>query len=136
MTRGRLDSQIAAGHPCHTAADLMLRAQQLADPGTQHEIARNLRGILRYVDRSASQRVISSVVIEPRAVRLGRHAILELAEQLERAAEVNPRGIVAAQTLLTDGCSALFDPCSEITVSEAVREIQVALEEPPLVGRA
>ncbi len=132
-SRARLDRQIAAGHPLDADADLALRARQLVAPRSQHQLARNLRGILGYVERTPSRRTISAVMIEPRAVRMGRSAIIDLAEQLERAAAVNPRGIVLAKALLTDGLSPLFDARSERTVTEAVREVQRALEEPPTV---
>ena len=132
--RARFDRQIAAGHPFDADADLALRARQLVAPRSQHQLARNLRGILRYVERTPSRRTISAVVIEPRAVRMGRSAIIDLAEQLERAAAVNPRGIVLAKALLTDGLSPLFDPRSDRTVTEAVREVHRALEEPPTIA--
>jgi hypothetical protein len=132
-SRARLDRQIAAGHPFDADADLALRAWQLVASRSQHRLARNLRTILRYVERTPSRRTISAVMIEPRAVRMGRSAIIDLAEQLERAAAVNPRGIVLAKALLTDGLSPLFDAHSELTVTEAVREVHRALEEPPTV---
>jgi len=134
LTRGGLDRQLAAGHAHDAAPELTLRAKHLANPRTQRDIARNLRGIVRYVDRQESRRGISCVVISPRAVRGGRTAICELAEQLERAAPVHPRGVVLAQALLTDGNSPLFNPDSGRTVAEATREIQDALVEHPTIG--
>jgi hypothetical protein len=128
VTRGRLDRQIAAGQPCEGSAALTLRARQLVHSRTQREIARNLRGIIGYVDRRGSRRGISSVIIERAAVRGGRRAIIELAEQLERAATVNPRGIVLARAFLTDGLSPLFNPHADRTVTEAAHEIQDALQ--------
>ena len=133
MIRGRLDRQITAGHRCEEVAVLELRARQLTDPRTQRALAHNLRRIIDYVDRRGSRRFISSVIIEPTAVRHGRRAILDLAEQLERAAPVSPRGVVLARALITDGLSPLFNPHSERTVTEAANEVQDALEaHPPL----
>jgi hypothetical protein len=128
LTHVRLDRQIAAGYPCEAAPELALRAAHLTDPRTQQKIARNLRGVVRYVDRAQPNRGISSVVINPQAVRSGRRAICELAEQLERAGPVNPRGVVLAQSLLTDGVGPLFNPHSRQTVAEAIRETREALE--------
>jgi hypothetical protein len=128
LTRGRLDRQIGAGHRCEASPELALRAKHLTDPRRQRKIARNLRGVLRYADRREGRRGISSVVILPEAVRGGRRAICELAEQLERAAAVNPRGVVLAQSLLTDGTSPLFNPHSERTVAEAMKEVREALD--------
>jgi hypothetical protein len=76
---------------------------------------------------------MSCLVISSRAVNGGRTAICELAEQLERAAAVNPRGIVLAQALLTDGNSPLFNPDPERSVTEATREIQSVLAENPTI---
>lgn len=135
LTRGRLDRQLAAGHGYDAGAELALRAKHLVNPRTQRDLARNLRGIIRYADQRSSGRSISCVAIRPQAVRADRTAICELAEQLERAAPVNPRGVVLAQALLTDGVSPLFNPYSEQTVAEATREIQDALEERPTESR-
>jgi hypothetical protein len=134
LTRRRLDRQIAAGYSGDAAAELTLRAKHLTNPRTQRQIARNLRGVIHYVDGKKPHRGISSVIIMPRAVRTGRRAICELAEQLERGGPVNPRGIVLAQSLLTDGVSPLFNPYCEQTVAEATRKAQEALEEHPTIG--
>jgi hypothetical protein len=134
LSRVRLDRELAAGRAHDASAELALRAAHLTHPRTQRDIARNLRGILRYVDRQGSRTGISCVVICPPAVSAARTAICELAEQLERAAPVNPRGIVLARELLTDGRSPLFDPDSERTATEATREIREALEEPPTLA--
>lgn len=133
LTRARLDRQLVAGHAYDSAPELTLRAKHLTNPRTQRDIARNLRGIVRYVDRQKSRSGISCVVISPRAVKGGRTAICELAEQLERAAPVSPRGIVLAQEFLTDGNSPLFNPDSERSVAEATREIQSVLAENPTI---
>lgn len=134
VIRRRLDRQIAVGHSCEGTPELMLRAHQLTDPRTQQKVARNLRGILHYVERPVSRRSISSVIIEPAAVWQGRRAILDLAEQLERGAPVNPRGVLLAQALLTDALNPISNPHSELTVTEAVREVHAALEAPPTIG--
>jgi hypothetical protein len=134
LSRGRLDRQLAAGRPHDAAPELILRAKHLTNPRTQRDIARNLRGIVHYVDRQESSKGTSFVLITPGAVGGGRTAICELVEQLERAAPVNPRGIVLAQALLTDGNSPLFNPDSERSVAEAAREIQQALVEQPTIG--
>jgi hypothetical protein len=134
LTRGRLDRQLVAGHGYDTAPELTLRAKHLVNPRTQRDLARNLRGIIRYADRQGSRTGISAVAIRPQAVRADRTAICELAEQLERAAPVNPRGVVLAQALLTDGVSPLFNPNPAQTVGEATREIQDVLEEHPTIG--
>jgi hypothetical protein len=133
VARGRLDRQIAGGRPCESSAALALRARQLTDPRTRRRIAQDLRGIVDYVHRHRSRRVISAVVIEPGAVRSGRRAILELARRLEGTAPVSPGGVVRAGALLTDGCSPLFNPHCERTVAQAVSEVHDALEGLPVL---
>jgi hypothetical protein len=128
LTRGRLDRRIVAGSSWAHDPALALRATQLIDARTQHSIARSLRHVIRHVDRFGARRVISSVVIEPAAVKAGRRSLVELAEQLERAAPVHPRGVVLARQLLVDALSPLFDPNSAQTVSGAAREVKDALD--------
>jgi hypothetical protein len=134
VTRGKLDRQIATGHPLDATVALTLRARQLTRPRARQQIARHLRETIDYVDRRGSRPIISSVVIERTAVRTGRQAIMGLAERLEGTAPVEPAGIVLARALLTDGRSPLFNPHSELTVTEAVFEVQDALEGHPTIG--
>jgi hypothetical protein len=131
LTRGALDRRIAAGRPCESTAALALRARQLSHPRTLRQVAGQLRGIVDYVDRHGSRRTVSAVVVERAAVRAGRQAILGLAERLEAAAPANPRGVALAQVLLTDGLSPLFNRHCERTVTEAIWEVQNALEPAP-----
>jgi hypothetical protein len=133
VTRVKLDRQIAAGHRYEATDALALRVRQLTDQSTRRQIAGELRGVVDYVDQRQPGPVISSVVIEPAAVRAGREALLGLAERLEATAIVSARGVVFARALLTDGTSPLYNPFSERTVSEAVFEVQDALGAHPTV---
>ena len=137
VARGRLDRQIAAGCPCELSPALALRARQLIDPRTRQRLARSLRGVVQYVDRAVGRPVlVSAVVIDRAAVSADRETILGLAERLEGVDPVNPRGIVLAQKLLTDGIdSPLFNRCCARTIAEAVWEIADALgADPPITG--
>jgi len=133
LTRARLDRELASGHAQNSADELALRARHLTNPRTQREIARNLRGVVRYADRHGPGGGLSCVLISSRSVKAGRLALCELAEQLERAAPVNPRGVVLVRDLLTAGDSPLFNPDAERSVAEAAREIRDALEEYPTI---
>jgi hypothetical protein len=135
VTRGRLDRQIVSKWPCRLTPGLALRARQLIDPRNRRRLARNLRGIVEWVDHLGSGPNFSAVVIERAAVRSGREAILGLAERLDGTAPVCPRGVVFVHTLLTDCCvSPLFNRYCRQTVTEAVWEVADALEvEPPTV---
>ena len=129
LTRRTLDREIASGRGYLSTPALALRAQQLAEPRTRRQIARSLRKIVEYADRRTAGPVFSAVVVEPGAVRRARHPILGLAERLESPAQVNPAGIAGAQVLITDALSPLFDRNSPRTVTEAIFEVQDALED-------
>jgi hypothetical protein len=129
LTRGTLDRQIASGRPYLSTPALALRAQQLAEPRTRRLLARTLRKIVEHADRRTAGPVFSAVVVEPVAVRNARHPILGLAERLEGPAQLNPAGIARAQVLITDGLSPLFDRNSPRTATQAIYEVQDALED-------
>jgi len=128
LTRGTLDRQIACGHPYLSTPGLALRARQLAEPRTRRQVARTLRKIVEFADRRTSGRALSAVVVEPTAVRRARHPILGLAERLESPAKLNPAGVARAQVLITDGLSPLFDRNCPRTATQAIYEVQDALE--------
>ncbi len=133
VTRRALDRRIVSGRACDTSPALALRALQLTGWRTRDELARNLRRVVDYVERRGSPGVISTVMIEPHAVRTGRRAILGLARRLEGPAPVSATGVVLAAALLTDGRSPLFNPHSRRTVSQAISEVHDALEGLPIV---
>jgi hypothetical protein len=123
LSRPRLDREIADGGLHELSPALALRARQLVEPRTRRRAARNLRDIVKFVDRAGSGRIISAVVIERRAVRVGREAILGLAERLEGTAPVSPRGLARVQILLTEGRdSPFFNPHCGYTVADAIWE--------------
>ncbi len=128
-TRGALDRQIASGRPFLSTPALALRAQQLTEPRTRRRVARALRRIVDYADQHTGGRVFSAVVVEPTAVKRARHPLLGLAERLESAARLHPAGVARAQVLITDGLSPLFYRDCPRTVTQAIYEVQDALED-------
>jgi|HubBroStandDraft_3_1064219.scaffolds.fasta_scaffold135822_2 hypothetical protein len=129
LTRGMLDRRIATGSACESSAALALRAAQLIDPRTRRQTARALYGIVEYVERVGSRPAFTAVVVDRRAVRSSRHAILGLAERLEGGAPAAPRGVALARMLLTDGIGPLFNANSRQTAIEAIWSIGDALED-------
>ncbi len=127
MNRRRLDREIAAGGDCDATAELALRARQLSALRTRRRIACSFRDLVDYVDHTGSRCLVSPPIAQPMASRFGRSAILDLAERLEDAVAVHPRGVALALALLNDGLSPLFDPRCERTVTEAAREATEAL---------
>jgi len=128
VTRVRLDRQIATGVPCASPAARALRLRQLTDPGARQRVARDLRGIVDHVDHLGCALDLSASVIHRGAVSAGREAILGLADRLEAAAPVGPRGVALARALLTEGTSPLYNPHSRMTVAQAIWEVADVLE--------
>jgi hypothetical protein len=128
LTRARLDREIVSGHPSTSTDAIALRVRQLIAPNTRQRIARELRSVVEYVDRRGARPIITTVVIDPAAVRAGRSAILGLAQRLEGSAPVQPAGIVFAQRLLTDGAGPIFNRNSSRTVTDAIWEVVEVLE--------
>ncbi len=133
VTRRRLDRQILAGHELQSSPELALRVRQLTGPRPRRRLAESIRTIIRQAERETAAAPISAVVLQRPAVRHGRAALLDLADQLELAARVNPRGMVLAHEFLCDGFSPLRDSRAQLTVAEASREIQDALAVWPAV---
>ena len=134
FTRAKLDQQIATGRAWHSGPATALRARQLSARRSRQRLAGYLRGIVAYADREERRPPFSAVVVDRAAVRADREAILGLAERLEARDPVNPRGIVAARRLLTNGIdSPLYSRRCGRTVAAAVWEISDALgdDDPP-----
>jgi len=107
----------------------------LSDPRIRRRLAGCFRGIVAYADRDGHP-LFSAVVVDRVAVRADREAILGLAERLDAEDPVNPRGIVLAGRLLTDGIgSPLYNRRCGRTVAAAIWEISDALgdDDPPTV---
>ena len=128
VTRGRLDRELANGRLCESTPALAVRARQLVAARERRQLARDLRGVVAYVDRVDSRPTISTVVIDRAAVRSARQALVRLAERLEGWAPASPRGVALTRVLLTDGLSPLFNPNSDRSAIEALWEIDDALE--------
>jgi hypothetical protein len=127
VSRRRLDRQIVAGHTCDAPA-LELRVRQLTNLRSQQAAARNLRRVVGRVDRLGAGPDLSAAVIDRAAVRASREAILGLADRLDRAGEVSPRGMILARELITEGTtSPLYGTEGGRLLTKALWEISDAL---------
>jgi hypothetical protein len=124
LRRRALDRRLAAGCGV-TSPELALRARQLTDPRARRELAGSLRGVLRCAEGTPALR--PAVTLDRTAVKYGRAALADLADQLELAQNVTPRGVLLARRLMTDGRSPVYNANAERTVAEVAREIQDAL---------
>jgi len=127
VSRRRLDRQIVAGHTCDAPA-LELRVRQLTNLRSQQVAARSLRRVVGRVDRLGAGPDLSAAVIDRAAVRASREAILGLADRLDRAGKVSPRGMVLARELITEGAtSPLYGTEGGRVLTKALWEISDAL---------
>ncbi len=127
MAQRRLDRRILAGCDPQESPELALRVRQLTDPHTRRELAQSIRRTVRYAERDAAPSPLSAVMVQRPAVKFGRAALIDLADQLELAARVSPRGMVLANEFVRDGFSPLYDSWAPRTVTEVAREVQDAL---------
>jgi hypothetical protein len=118
LHRRRLDRELADGCSCEASGDHALRARQLADSMTRHELARSLR---RVADSGNRRRALfSSAVPLSRGVEPWREALVGLASRLEQPVAVNVCGVARARELLTDGAGPLYSSLSGMSIGEAV----------------
>lgn len=128
LTRRSLDRQIVAGDTCDAPA-LELRVRQLTNLRSQQAAARSLRRVVGHVDRLGAGPDLSAAVIDRAAVSASREAILGLADRLDRAGAVSPRGMVLARELITEGAtSPLYGTEGGRVLTKALWEISDALE--------
>jgi hypothetical protein len=135
-TRGSLDRRIADAVALEATPALALRARQLAQAPTRCSLAADLRRAVAHAERMESRSRFSAVMLEPARVRAGRASILRLAERLEQATPVSPRGVALARVMLTDASSPLYNRDSERTVTEASCIAEDALVSGPLLSPA
>lgn len=127
VSRRRLDRQIVAGRTCDAPA-LKLRGRQLTSVRSQQAAAMSLRRVVGHVDRLGAGPDLSAAVIDRAAVRASREALLGLADRLDRAEEVSPRGMVLARELITDGAtSPLYGTAGGRVLIKGLWEISDAL---------
>ncbi len=128
LLRRVLDRRLAAGHACESTPALALRARQIADPHARQQLARSLRRVVDFVDGPGSRRARPAPASERAPVSRGRQAVHGLATRLEGEELVSPRGVVLARALLTNGFNPLSNPHCQQTVSQAVSEVEEALD--------
>ena len=116
--RSRLDRELADGCSPDGADLRALRARELIDPLTRHELAISLRRVV--ADAQLPGARLRSVPVNRAALLPWCAGLLGLAERLERPGEVNPCGVARARFLVTDGIGPLYSPLSGTSLSDAI----------------
>ena len=118
LLRRRLDSELAERWPTDATDLHRVRARELSDPLTRHQLALSLRRVVLDVEQPGV--TLSRAPVRRDAVLAWREGLLGLAERLEGSAEVNPCGAARLRLLLTDGTGPLYSALSGVSVGDAV----------------
>ena len=125
LTASLLDARLAAGKSPWSDADLACRSAQLVAKRTRRGLA---EGLERLWSESCKRPGVSAAIgADPRAVRLARPVLEQLACALRGRPSVDPRGVALTRLMLTDACSALYLPAYPEELHEIVRVALVAL---------
>lgn len=121
-----LCGRVATGNPV-----VVVRLARLLSRRYRSQIASCLRRLLGEARRPQRTRFTARLQIKAREVLGSEPLILTLADELEEEGNVNPRGVILAERLLTDGTSPVYGPepihPPEETVEDAVKHARAAL---------
>jgi hypothetical protein len=122
-----LDDRLLAGERMEGNRQLTARSARVLDPDYRSDVAAALRQMLD--DAEHARRIFMKAQIrlrEPEIVK-ARAQIRDLADRLEAATAVDPRGVILADRLIRDGDSPLFSAGGE-SIESAVQRARAALD--------
>jgi hypothetical protein len=120
LHRASLDRELSDGLAADSAEERALRARQLEESRTRRRLASALRGVIADAELPAASRLCSAVPVSRNAVLPWRQALLGVAERLESGDPVDACGVARVMVLITDGCSPIYNPYAEGSMSDAV----------------
>ncbi len=80
----------------------------------------SVRSLIADAELPAVARMCSAVPVSRRSVLPWRHALLGVAERLERDEPVDPCGVARVMVLITDGCSPVYNPDATHSMGDAI----------------
>src|SRR5262245_9681914 len=119
-----MSSSLTLTHPWEAMS--ARRARRLTSPRYRRKLASGLNRALREAGEPAAP-FSAAVPLQRREILKVRDDIEQLAEDLLAPGDVQPRGVVLVQQLLTDGSSPLFAPSPDGALDQAVRHAHAAL---------
>jgi len=126
LHRRSLKRALAAGAEPGSSPELAHRAEQLTSLRCRRALAAGLHGTLRDALKAPAP-FTAAVPLQRREVLNARDDIEELAQDLLAPGDVQARGVVLVQDLLTQGSSPLFTAGPEGQLDRAVRQARAAL---------
>ena len=127
-----LDDRLLSGELSFDSGEGRKRAEQLVSESHRGKSAKALRDLVTEADEAHSSFFNANLKVQRQVIRGNKVLILTLAKELEDLPEVNPRGVILADRLVTDGESPVYFPEYLIEdhgeVTRAVEQARAALK--------
>jgi hypothetical protein len=127
-----IDDRLLRGQASDRNPVVLTRLARLLSRRYRSRVAASLRRLLGEARRSGRPPLTARLEIKQREVLGSEPLILTLADELEEEENVNPRGVILADRLITDGSSPVYRPDPiyhppQESVEAAVRHARAAL---------
>jgi hypothetical protein len=127
-----IDEKLLSGTVTEGSPVVLVRRARLLSRRYRSAIAASLRSLVKAARGRERNLFRAQIPLREDQVLENGPLILTLAEDLEQADRVNPRGIILADRLITDGDSPIYGPVPlhrppEESVESAVKRARVAL---------
>lgn len=116
----KLDARISEGEDPDTDPLLARRAERLVTPAFCARLAAGLESVIASVDKPKTP-LTAAVPVQRGPVRGARRELLVLAGDLRHMRAPHPRGVAAAERLITEPSSPLYTATSSDEVERAAR---------------
>jgi hypothetical protein len=130
FSKHSLDDRLLTGELSPDSGQGKVRAEQLSSARHRAKSAKALRELVEEAQQPRASLFNANLRIQRGLIRENQALILTLARELEELAVVNPRGVILADRLITDGESPVYTTESAIDEhGQLVREVERARAE-------
>jgi hypothetical protein len=130
FSKHSLDDRLLTGELSPDSGQGKARAEQLSSARHRAKSAKALRELVEEAQQPRASLFNANLRIQRGLIRENQALILTLARELEELAVVNPRGVILADRLITDGESPVYTTESAIDErGQLVREVERARAE-------
>jgi hypothetical protein len=128
--RHSLDDRLLSGELSPDTGEGKKRAEQLVSAHHRAEVAKGLRELIEEASHDHPSFFNANLRVQRYPLRDNAESILSLARELESPEAVNPRGVIMADRLVTDGASPAYAYPAEDhgEIARAVEEARAALK--------
>jgi hypothetical protein len=130
FSKRSLDDRLLTGELSPDSGQGKARAEHLSSARHRAKSAKALRELVEEAQQPRASLFNANLRIQRGLIRENQALILTLARELEELAVVNPRGVILADRLITDGESPVYTTESAIDEhGQLVREVERARAE-------